>query len=268
MTDYGSISRRIRYLTVDCIGHLGVGHIGGALSICDLLAVLYYGKMNIDPKNPQMEGRDRLVCSKGHAGPAIYAVLAEKGYFPLEMLHTLNQIGTRLPSHCDMNLTPGIDMTTGSLGQGFSCAVGVAKGSKIRKDHATIYTIIGDGETQEGQIWEAAMFASHQKLDNLIAFTDLNGGQIDGWTWEVNTLGDIDEKWRTFGWHTQRIDGHDHVAIDKAIDAAKAAPGQPHMIILETVKGKGVSFVEEASPLNHNMNFSKEQVAAALAELE
>lgn len=268
MIDYGEKSKRIRYLTVDCIGHLGVGHIGGALSICDLLTVLYYGEMNVDPKNPKMPGRDRLICSKGHAGPALYAVLADKGFFPMEMLHTLNQMGTRLPSHCDMNLTPGIDMTTGSLGQGFSCAVGVAVGSHIRKDGATIYAIIGDGESQEGQIWEAAMYAASQKLDHLIAFTDLNGGQIDGWVDEVNSLGDIEGKWRGFGWDVQRIDGHDHQAIKNAIARAKSVAGKPHMILLDTVKGKGVSFVEAAAPVNHNMNLTKEQTAAALAELQ
>ena len=265
--DLQSKSRRIRYLTVDCIGHLGVGHIGGALSICDLLAVLYYDKMNIDPKNPQMPGRDRLICSKGHAGPAVYAVLADKGYFPIEMLHTLNHMDTKLPSHCDMNKTPGIDMTTGSLGQGFSCAMGVAKGAKLRGDGAYVYTIIGDGESQEGQIWEAAMFASHQKLDNIIAFTDMNGAQIDGTVEEVNSLSDIEGKWTSFGWDTQRIDGHNTDQIAQAIDNAKANPGKPHMIIMDTEKGKGVSLVQAAYPNNHNMNLTKEQTAIALSEL-
>lgn len=168
-------AKMIRRLTIDSIGKLGVGHVGGCLSIADLLAVLYYGGyMRVDPKNPKMEGRDRLVISKGHAGPALYATLADRGFFPVEELDTLNRPNTHLPSHCDMLRTPGVDMTAGSLGQGFSCAVGIAIGSKIRGDGARIYVIIGDGESQEGQIWEAAMLAGHKKLDNLIAFTDYN----------------------------------------------------------------------------------------------
>ncbi|MBQ2597175.1 MAG: transketolase, partial [Oscillospiraceae bacterium] len=162
----------IRCDTLRAIGHLGVGHIGGCLSVIELLTVLYFEAMNIDPAQPKMPGRDRFICSKGHAGPAVYAALANRGFFPKEMLLTLNQGGTDLPSHCDMNRTPGIDMTTGSLGQGFSCAVGAALGSKLEGDGAVIYTLIGDGESQEGQIWEAAMFAAAKHLDHLIAFTD------------------------------------------------------------------------------------------------
>ena len=161
----------IRCDIMTCIGHLGVGHIGGCLSIVELLAVLYFQEMNIDPANPKMPGRDRLVCSKGHAGPAVYATLANRGYFDKKELLTLNEGGTHLPSHCDMNLTNGIDMTTGSLGQGFSCAVGVALGSKLEDDGATIYTIVGDGESQEGQVWEAAMFAAAKGLGNLASPT-------------------------------------------------------------------------------------------------
>ena len=170
--DLKEVCKDIRCDIMTCIGHLGVGHIGGCLSVVEALAVLYFKEMNIDPANPKMEGRDRFICSKGHAGPAVYATLANRGYFDKKELLTLNQGGTNLPSHCDMNRTTGIDMTTGSLGQGFSCAVGVALGSKLEKDGATIYTMIGDGESQEGQIWEAAMFAAAKKLDNLIAFTD------------------------------------------------------------------------------------------------
>lgn len=261
-------SREIRRLVMESIGDLGVGHIGGCLSIVDVLVVLYFAKMNLDPADPQKEGRDRLILSKGHAGPALYAVLACKGFFPREELYTLNRLGTNLPSHCDMNKTPGVDMTTGALGQGFSCAVGIAIGSKIRKDSAYIYTIIGDGESQEGQIWEAAMLATHRKLDNLIAFTDYNRLQIDGATDEINSLGDLPAKWESFGWHVQRINGHDHMAIYDAVDRAKQSVGKPSMIILDTVKGKGVSFVEAAGAGNHNMPIMKEQVEAALKELE
>ena len=167
-----NVARNIRANIVECIASLGVGHIGGCLSIADVLAVLYGKQMRYDPKDPKKEGRDRLVCSKGHAGPAVYSALAEFGFFPKEELYTLNRGGTKLPSHCDMNKTPGVDMTAGSLGQGLSCALGAAIGSKLKGDGATIYAIIGDGESQEGQIWEAAMFAGSNKLDNLIVFTD------------------------------------------------------------------------------------------------
>ncbi len=260
-------AKEIRRRTVRAIGNLGVGHIGGCLSIADVLSVLYFGEMNIDPKSPQMPGRDRLVLSKGHAGPALYAALSIKGFIDEAELLTLNRLGTNLPSHCDMNKTPGIDMTTGSLGQGFSCSVGVAAGSKIRGDGAWIYAIIGDGESQEGQIWEAGMLAAHKKLDNLIAFTDYNKLQIDGPVDAVNSLGDIAAKWSAFGWHVQKIDGHDVAAIHEATLRAKAAKGQPHMIILDTVKGKGVSFIEAMGATNHNATLSAEQTRLALGEL-
>ena len=196
MTNLEKIAREIRILTVKCIASLGSGHIGGSMSIVDVLTALYYKEMNVDPKNPLMEGRDRLVVSKGHAGPAVYATLAHKGYFPESELYTLNKYGTNLPSHCDMNKTPGVDMTTGSLGQGISCAIGLALGSKIKNDNATIYAIIGDGESQEGQVWEAAFFASHKKLDNLIVFLDYNKMQLDGTLEEVNDSGNMYDKFK------------------------------------------------------------------------
>jgi len=253
-------SKEIRRLTLESIAHLGVGHIGGSLSIVELLTVLYYKHMNVDPKNPKMEGRDRLIVSKGHSGPGVYAALASKGYFDVALLYTLNEFGTLLPSHCDMNKTPGIDMTTGSLGQGFSCSVGIAIASRIKRDNATIYAIIGDGESQEGQIWEAAMLASHKKLGNLIAFTDFNKMQIDGNVEDINEAGDIVGKWTSFGWHTQRIDGHDMDAIDKAIQEAKKATNKPSMIIMDTIKGKGAKFAEEAGSACHNMPVTKEMI--------
>ena len=261
------ISKEIRRLTAQCIGSLGVGHIGGSLSIVDLLTVLYYKVMNIDPKNPKKDKRDRLIISKGHAGPAVYATLANKGYFDKSELKTLNLINTNLPSHCDMNKTPGIDMTTGSLGQGFSCAVGIAIGSKLRKDNANIYVIIGDGESQEGQIWEAAMYAAHKKLNNLIAFTDNNKCQIDGHTDEINSLGNLAAKWEAFGWHVYDIDGHDMDEIYETINKAKNNLDRPSMIILNTIKGKGISFVETAGVANHNMKIDHEQLKIALREL-
>lgn len=260
-------AKEIRRLTVECIASLGVGHIGGCLSIVDVLSVLYYGIMNINPLEPNKKGRDRLIVSKGHAGPAVYAALASKGYIKKEDLQTLNQLNTNLPSHCDMNRTPGIDMTTGSLGQGFSCAVGVAIGSKLKKDGAYIYAIIGDGESQEGQIWEAAMYAAYKKLDNLIAFTDNNKLQIDGKVDEVNSLGDIAAKWKAFGWDIYSVDGHNVEEIYGAIKKAKEGSINPTMVILNTVKGKGISFVEQLGVDNHNMQVTKEQLEIALQEL-
>lgn len=261
--------REIRYLTLDTIGTAGVGHVGASLSIIEAVVTLYYRHMNIDPKNPDMPGRDRFVLSKGHSGPGLYAVLADRGYFPLEQLHTLNKPYTRLPSHADRLLTTGVDMTAGSLGQGLSCAVGIAIGSRIAKDGAYTYCIIGDGESQEGQIWEAAMFAGNQKLERLIVFTDRNGEQIDGRVEEVNDISPLADKWRAFGWYVQEVaDGHDVAAIDDAIVNAKAHKGQPSMIILNTVKGKGYSRAESMPVANHSMTFTAEEHAAALEELK
>ena len=260
----------IRCDTLKTIGHLGVGHIGGCLSVIELLTVLYFDVMHIDPAQPKMAGRDRFICSKGHAGPAVYAALANRGYFPKEMLLTLNQGGTDLPSHCDMNRTPGIDMTTGSLGQGFSCAVGAALGSKLEEDGATIYALIGDGESQEGQIWEAAMFAAAKKLDNLIAFTDYNKLQIDGSVAEVNDIAPLAAKWAAFGWNVIEVeDGNDTEQIRLAIRAAgkKRGLGRPSMLILNTKKGCGVKKIEDMGTGNHNCPFSEEEADEAIREL-
>ncbi len=260
--------REVRADVIRTIGTLGVGHIGGSLSIVDLLVVLYEKHMRVDPKNPRREGRDRLIVSKGHAGPAVYAVLANQGYFGKDWLLTLNQSKTNLPSHCDMNRTPGVDMTTGSLGQGFSCAMGAAKASKIRRDGAVIYTIIGDGESQEGQIWEAAMFASQHKLDNVIAFTDYNRMQIDGDLEDICSLEPLADKWTAFGWNTIEVaDGNDVDQIDRAIAQAKQAD-KPSMIILHTVKGKGVKFIEEMGFGNHSIPMTREQMEAAITEVK
>jgi len=259
-------AKEIRKSTLECIGNLGVGHVGGSMSICDVLAVLYYDQMNIDPKNPKMPERDRFVLSKGHGGPAVYAVLALKGYFDMELLKTLNQAGTSLPSHTDMNRTVGIDMTTGSLGQGFSASVGMAKAIQLDKQDNYIYAVIGDGESQEGQIWEASMFAGNSKLDHLIAFTDYNKMQIDGTTEEINGIHPLDKKWEAFNWHVQVIDGHDVIAIREAILAAKKATGKPSMIILNTIKGKGASFCE-GNVNSHNMPVTKEMVKEAIEGL-
>jgi transketolase len=264
--------RQIRYMAMDAIGRVGIGHVGGCMSIVETLVVLYTRHMRIDPNNPQMEGRDRFVLSKGHAGPSLYAILADKGFFDKALLETLNGPGTSLPSHCDMVRTPGIDMTTGSLGQGISCAVGIAIGSRIKGDGARIYAVLGDGENQEGQVWEAAALAGHRKLDNLIAFTDYNQQQLDGAPNEINSLEPLADRWRAFGWYViDRVDGHDVTAVDDAIATAKSLIGKPTMIILHTVKGKGVSWavLAGATPTtsNHNMPVTKEMWQQALREL-
>ncbi|MBN2860506.1 MAG: transketolase [Sphaerochaetaceae bacterium] len=260
------IARDVRVLALSSMGYLGVGHVGGAMSVVDILTYLYYSEMHIDPNNPRDEQRDRLVLSKGHAGPALYAVLARKGFFPIEWLDTLNVGGTHLPSHCDRNQTPGIDMTTGSLGQGLSAAVGIALAMRMDGRKRYTFAIIGDGESQEGQNWEAAMCASQYGLDNLIAFTDYNKMQIDGTISDVMELEDLSARWAAFGWHVQKIDGHDFEAIEEAIEKAKQASGKPSMIILDTIKGKGCSFAE-GKISSHNMPISQEQLDEALAAL-
>ena len=264
------IARDIRCDVIQAIGHLGVGHIGGCLSVVELLTVLYFEAMRIDPKNPKLEGRDRFICSKGHAGPAVYAALANRGFFDKSMLLTLNQGGTNLPSHCDMNRTPGVDMTTGSLGQGFSCAVGAALGSKLAKDGATVYTLIGDGESQEGQIWEAAMFAADKGLDNLIGFTDYNKLQIDGTVAEVNDVAPLNEKWAAFGWNViDAANGNDLCEVSDAVRRAKAnrGSGKPTMVILHTKKGCGMKWAEDLGPANHNVKVPAEVAEAAIRAL-
>lgn len=256
----------IRVLTIDMIGYLGKGHIGGSLSIADVLALLYRRHMRVDPENPTEMDRDRLVLSKGHAGPALYSTLAYHGFFPQDWLHTLNVGGTNLPSHADMNRTPGIDMTAGSLGQGLSAAVGIALGNRIdRRDYFT-YCIIGDGESNEGQVWEAAQSAAQWKLDTLIAFTDYNKMQLDGWMTDIMNVEDLNAKWLSFGWFVQRVDGHDFAQMEMAIERAKAEPCRPSMIILDTIKGKGAS-IAEYNPANHSMNFDYETAQKLIAEL-
>ncbi len=257
----------IRKLTIQTIGKLGVGHIGGALSLCEVLSALYFEVMNIDSKDSKMENRDRLILSKGHGGPALYSALALKGFIPMEELDTLNKPNTNLPSHCDMKRTNGIDMSTGSLGQGFSASTGMAVAAKMDKKSLYVYSIIGDGESQEGQIWEAAMLAGSRGLDNIIAFTDYNKMQIDGLIEEVNGLEPLDRKWEAFGWHVQTIDGHDLKQILYAIDNAKKIKGKPHMIILNTIKGKG-GFFCEYSVASHNMPISDDTWKKAVELLD
>lgn len=266
--DLGLKCRSIRKDIISSIASIGSGHVGGSLSIVELLVVLYANHLRVDPKNPKMEGRDRLIVSKGHGGPAVYAVLSDMGYFDKDLLNTLNKFDTILPSHCDMNKTPGIDMTTGSLGQGFSCAVGIAMASKLRQDGANIYSIIGDGESQEGQIWEAAMLASQWNLDNFIAFTDYNKLQLDGKVSEICSIEPICEKWKAFGWEVINVEeGNNCKAIDCAINRAKKSE-KPCMIILNTVKGYGFKFSEEAGAKNHSMPVTEKILKEAINELD
>ncbi len=262
-----TFAKAIRLWTLKEIKQLGFGHIGGAASVVDTLAVLYGKEMKVDPQNPKWPDRDYLVCSKGHAGPSIYATLALKGFFPLDQLMTLNTNGTKLPSHCDRNLTTGIDMTTGSLGQGVSTAIGIALGNRLDKRSNYTYLIIGDGELNEGQVWEGAMFAAHHKLSNLIAFVDENKKQLDGYTKDISNPGSIEEKFRAFGWHATTIKGNDIDAIYTAIKAAKAVTDQPSCIVLDTVKGEGFPFVVNTEA-NHHMRFSEDDHRAAAAMIE
>ncbi len=262
--DLQKLALKIRIGAVEEFKARGFGHVGGSLSIADALAVLYGEVMNVDPKNPQKEDRDKLVCSKGHAGPAVYATLALKGFFPYEEIKTLNQPGTNFPSHCDRNKTPGIDMTTGSLGQGTSLAVGMALGDKIKGLDCRTFLIVGDGESDEGQVWEAAMFTAAKKLTNLVWMVDDNKKQLDGYTKDILNPFDFREKFAAFGFDAVRIDGND---LDQLYDAlTKKAEDKPMAIILDTVKGKGVKEVEETMS-NHSMTMDTETYDRWLAGL-
>lgn len=257
----------IRIAALDEFESIGVGHVGGTMSICDLMACLYGGVMNIDPKDPKWEQRDRFIMSKGHAGPAMYAALALRGFFDREELKTLNKPGTRLPSHTDGNKTPGVDMTTGSLGQGFSSGLGIAMGCKKKGLNNYVYILLGDGECEEGQVWECAIFAPAKGLTNVIGFVDENDLQLCGPISEVAGFGEIGKKFEAFGWHVVDVaDGNDVEQIMEAIDLAKSVTDKPSMLILHTVKGKGCNFAEGV--FNHNMPVSPEQAKAAVAELE
>lgn len=260
-------AKKLRQDVLTMVHQAGSGHPGGALSVLDILVILYYKVMRVDPHNYRDPQRDRLVLSKGHACPALYAVLADKGFFPARHLKTLRRLGSPLQGHPDMHKTPGVEMSTGSLGQGLSVANGMALAARLDKSPRRVYAIMGDGEIQEGQIWEAAMTAAHYCLDNLTAFLDYNGLQIDGWTRDVKTLEPIVEKWRAFGWHTLEVDGHDYASLLEAIRRAQVNKGAPTMIIAHTVKGKGVSFME--NQINwHGRAPDAAEYARALKELK
>ncbi len=243
------------------------GHPGGSLSCADIITVLYFNVMRVDPKNPQWEDRDRFVLSKGHCSPALYAALAEKGFFPKEELPKFRRIDSFLEGHPSMRYVPGVDMSTGSLGQGISAAVGMAIAGKIDNKDSNVYALIGDGETQEGQVWEALMAAAHYKLDNLIVFLDHNHLQIDGNISDVMSPEPVEEKFKAFGWKVVAINGHDHLQIIEAINEAKKSKGKPTMIVAETIKGKGVSFMENEAGW-HGVAPDREQAEKAKAELD
>ena len=258
---------RIRMALVEAIHSIGSGHVGGALSIADVLAVLYGREMNVRPEDPQWPDRDYLVVSKGHAGPAVYGTLALKGYFPYEELKTLNQGGTRLPSHCDRNKTPGIDVTTGSLGQGTSQAAGLALGNRLKGRKNRVFLIVGDGELDEGQCWEAFAFAAAHKLSNLAVLIDWNKKQLDGRVDEVLPLGNIAAKMEAFGFDTVQVDGGDVAAIAAALERTRQGGDKPYAIVLDTVKGHGIAEAENTE-MNHSMPINDERYARWMAELQ
>ena len=240
------LANNVRMGIIEGVYNAGCGHPGGSLSIADVITYLYFKEMNVDPKNPKMESRDRFVLSKGHTAPALYAALAERGFFDVDELKTLRKTDSRLQGHPDMKGIPGVDMTTGSLGLGISAACGMALSAKVYGAENRVYTIVGDGESEEGQVWEAAMFAAHYKLDNLCLVLDLNGLQIDGKITEVMNPTPHDEKFRAFGWHVIVIDGHNFDEIEAAFGEARSIKGKPTAIISKSVKGKGVSYMEDA----------------------
>ncbi|MBQ8214864.1 MAG: transketolase [Clostridia bacterium] len=260
------ISGKVRLGIIEATYQAGSGHPGGSLSCADVLTYLYFNEMNVRPDEPAYEERDRFVLSKGHAAPALYSVLAQKGFFPVEELKTLRKIDSRLQGHPDMHKTPGVDISTGSLGIGLSNACGMALAAKLQNKDYRVFAVTGDGEIQEGQIWEAAMFASHYKLDNLIVYVDANGLQIDGRTGDVMSVEPIDKRFEAFGWKVQRINGHDFEEIEKATENAKAVKGQPCAIICNTVKGKGVSFMEDKAGW-HGVAPKKDEYEQAVKEL-
>ena len=265
---------KVRMGIVDSTHSAKAGHPGGSLSATEMFTYLYFKEMNIDPKNPKWEDRDRFVLSKGHTAPGLYSTLANRGFFPVEDLLTLRKIGSYLQGHPNMNTVPGVDMSTGSLGQGISCAAGMALGLKHQGKSPRVYTLLGDGEIQEGQVWEACMMAAHYKLDNLCVIVDNNGLQIDGEVAKVMSPYPIDEKLKAFGFYVQVIDGHDFDQIEEALNNAKATKGQPSAIVMKTVKGKNVSFMENdagwhgKAPNDAEHEQAIKELTAILNELE
>lgn len=269
MLDVGkleAISKSLRVDILKMISMAGSGHPGGSLSAIDLITYLYFHQMQLDPQNPHCEERDRFILSKGHCCPALYTALSERGYFPREVLWTLRDIDGVLQGHPDMRRTPGVDMTTGSLGHGLSCGVGMAIGGKTQQREFRVYVMMGDGEIESGQVWEAAMAAAHYRLDNLVAIIDKNGLQCDGRTEMIMNAESLDAKWTAFNWDVHEIDGHDFEEIDKAIQACQEMNGKPKLIIAKTIKGKGVSFMEDQA-IWHGLPPTEEQLSEAISEI-
>ncbi len=262
----GEKAKAIRRDIIKMLGEAGSGHTGGSLSAADIVACLYFWEMQLDPARPEWPGRDRFVLSKGHAAPVLYAALAEKGFFPREHLDTLRKFGSPLQGHPDMTKLAGVEACTGSLGQGISWAVGMALAGRIDKRDYRVYTLLGDGELEEGMVWEAAMAAAHYRLDNLLALVDYNGLQIDGRITEVMSPEPIADKFTAFGWHTLEIDGHDHRQIMEALERARSFGGKPTVIVARTIKGKGCSFMEDRAEW-HGTAPNREETERALAEL-
>ena len=259
-------ANNVRKMALEAVYSAKAGHPGGSLSVADILTYLYLEEMNIDPKNPKDENRDRFVLSKGHCTPALYGALAERGYFPKEDIKTFRQIDSYLQGHPDLKGVPGVDMSTGSLGQGISAACGMAMAGKLDKKDYRVYTVLGDGECEEGQVWEAAMFAAHYNLDNLVAFVDFNGLQIDGKITDVINPTPFDKKFEAFGWNVLTIDAHNFDEIEEALNKAKEVKDKPTVIIAKSIKGKDVSFMENKAEW-HGSAPNQEQYEMAIAEL-
>jgi len=262
-----AIAKRLRRHIITMTGKAGSGHPGGSLSAVEILTALYFRVLRHKPSDPQWADRDRFILSKGHAAPLLYATLAECGYFPVDELLTLRQMDSRLQGHTDRTVTPGVEMSAGALGQGLSFAIGVALAGRLNAQDYRVYVLLGDGECDEGQVWEGAMAAAHFKVDNLVAIVDNNGQQIDGWNRDVMNLDPFPGKWQAFGWHVIEVDGHDLAQLTEAFDQAKLVKGQPTVIIAHTIKGKGVSFMEN-NPDFHGKAPNAEEVKIALKELE
>jgi len=262
-----AIAKRLRRHIITMIGKAGSGHPGGSLSAVEILTTLYFRVLRHKPLDPQWLDRDRFILSKGHAAPLLYATLAECGYFPIDELLTLRQMDSRLQGHTDRTVTPGVEMSAGALGQGLSFAIGVALAGRLNSKDYRVYVLLGDGECDEGQVWEAAMAAAHFKVDNLAAIVDNNGQQIDGWNRDVMNLDPFPSKWQAFGWHVIEVDGHAFTQLTQAFNQAKLVKGQPTVIIAHTIKGKGVSFMEN-NPDFHGKAPTDDEVEIALKELE
>ena len=262
-----AIAKKLRRYIISMIGKAGSGHPGGSLSAVEIVAVLYFGLLRHNPEDPHWPDRDRFILSKGHAAPVLYATLAECGYFPADELTTLRQLDSHLQGHTDRTTTPGVEMSAGALGQGLSFGTGVALAGRLNSQQYKVYVLLGDGECDEGQVWEAAMAAAHFKLDNLVAIVDNNEQQIDGWNRNVMNLAPFNEKWQSFGWYVIEIDGHNLSQLVETFDRAKLIKGQPVVIIAHTIKGKGVSFMEN-NPDFHGKAPNADEVQIALKELE